>query len=345
MIKARFESIGAYIPNKRVSTESLTQEMNIPPQFDIEAITGIKTRSWKEDKDDSFTMAIDAAQSCLENSKYEAADLDIIISCSIARFVGESSYYEPAMSLLLKHELGAKKAIFFDISNACAGMFTGIYILESMIKAGIVKNGLVVSGEYISTIAETAVLEAKDIYDPQFGSLTVGDAGAAVILDQATNEDDVIDCFNLISTPEYSDLAIGKPSNQSNRYAMYASNSKMHTEERLKIWPNFQTDTLAKENKEFKTEKFDYIIHHQVGSKFIERLLKIGTEAFSSEQPESLSVLEKYGNTSSTSHFIVLYEYLKANKLKEKSKILMVPAASGFVTGFLSMNINKLAVK
>ena len=345
MTKARFESIGAYIPNKRVSTAELTEKMNIPPQFDLEAITGIKTRSWKEDKDDSYTMAMDAANSCLENSRYEAADLDIIISCSIARFIGDCSYYEPPMSLFLKHKLGADKAIFFDVSNACAGMFSGLLILESMIKAGIVKNGLVVSGEYISTIAETAVLEAKDIYDPQFGSLTVGDAGAAVILDKAVDDNDMIENFNLISTPEYSDLAIGKPSNDSNRYAMYASNSKMHTEERLKIWPNFQTDMLAKEGKEFKTENFDYIIHHQVGSKFVDRLLKVGQEAFSAEQPESLNVLETYGNTSSTSHFIVLYEYLKANKLKDKSKILMVPAASGFVTGFLSMTINNLAVK
>ena len=84
MTKARFESIGAYIPNKRVSTAELTEEMNIPPQFDLEAITGIKTRSWKEDKDDSYTMAIDAANSCLENSKYEADDLDIIIFLSLA---------------------------------------------------------------------------------------------------------------------------------------------------------------------------------------------------------------------------------------------------------------------
>lgn len=344
MIKTRFESIGVHLPDKIVSTDELIGQMVPPPQFDLEAITGIKNRLWKEDKDDSYSMAIDAAQSCLENSKYEAADLDIIISCSIARFVGDCNYYEPAMSLFLKQKLGAEKAIFFDVSNACAGIFTGLYILDSMIKAGIVKNGLVVSGEHTSCVAETAMLEVKDIYDPQFGSLTVGDAGAAVILDQSADDNDVIDYFELLSTPEYSDLAIGKPSNLSNKYAMYASNSKMHTEERLNIWPNFQLDIFEKMGKTFESENFDYIIHHQVGLKFIDRLLKIGTEAFSAEMPESLQVLDECGNTATTSHVLVLYQFLKEKKIKEKAKILIVPAASGFVTGFLSVKINSLVV-
>jgi 3-oxoacyl-[acyl-carrier-protein] synthase-3 len=37
------------------------------------------------------------------------------------------------MSLFIKQKLGATKAIFFDVSNACAGMFTGMYILDSIL--------------------------------------------------------------------------------------------------------------------------------------------------------------------------------------------------------------------
>jgi 3-oxoacyl-[acyl-carrier-protein] synthase III len=344
MIKTKFESMGVYTPENKLSTTELVDGMKTPPQFDLEAITGIKTRLWRAEDEDSYTMAIDAAESCLKNSKYNAEDLDIIISGSIGRFIGENNYYEPAMSLFIKQKLGADKAIFFDVSNACAGIFTGLYILDSMIKAGIVKNGMVVSGESITSVAETAVLEVKDIQDSQFGSLTVGDSGAAVILDEAMDNEDVIETFEMLSTSEYSDLAIGMPSNESNSYAMYASNSKMHTAERLKIWPNFQLDMFEKLGKNFKEEKFDFIIHHQVGLKFIDKLLSIGTEAFEADMPESLQILDKYGNTSSTSHFLVLYENLKNNKIEKGSKILFVPAGSGFVTGFLSMKVSNLKV-
>ena len=38
----------------------------------------------------------------------------------------------------------------FDLSNACAGMLTGVTVLNNWIRQGIVERGLVVSGEYIS---------------------------------------------------------------------------------------------------------------------------------------------------------------------------------------------------
>jgi 3-oxoacyl-[acyl-carrier-protein] synthase-3 len=34
----------------------------------------------------------------------------------------------------------------FDVSNACAGMLTGVTILNNWIRQGIVERGLVVSG-------------------------------------------------------------------------------------------------------------------------------------------------------------------------------------------------------
>jgi 3-oxoacyl-[acyl-carrier-protein] synthase III len=345
MIKSKFESIGVYKPDNKVSTKDLIAPMEVVPQFDIEAITGIKNRLWKLEHEDSYSMAIDAAQDCLKNSKYKAEDLDIIISGSISRFIGQDkNYYEPTLSLYIKRELGSHNAINFDVANACAGMFSGMYLLDAMIKSGAVKNGMVVSGEWVTSIAETAVLEVKDSFDPQFGSLTVGDSGAAVIMDKAIDDKDYIDCIELLSTAEYSELAIGKPSNISNKMAMYADNTGMHTTERLSIWPNFQLDMFERMGKSFESEQFDFIIHHQVGAKFIKKLLKIGVASFDEDMPESLSVLDEYGNTSSTSHLLVLYDHLKDESIKEGAKILFVPAASGFVTGFVSAKISSLKV-
>lgn len=344
-MKTRFESIGVHIPEKKVSTESLIKQLENVPQFDLETITSIKNRLWKSEQDDSYTMAIDAAEKCLEKSDYNAEDLDIIISGSISRFIGqEENFYEPALSLFIKRKLGADNAINFDVSNACAGMFTGMYLLDSMIKSGAVKNGMVVSGEWITSLSETAVLEVKDAFDPQFGSLTVGDSGAAVILDKAIDDKDFIESIELLSTAEYSELAIGKPSNISNKMAMYASNTEMHTKDRLKIWPNFQLDMFEKNGKTFESENYDHIIHHQVGSKFVNKLLKIGTESFETQMPESLNVLEEYGNTSTTSHFLVLDEHIKNKTIKEGANVLFVPAGSGFVTGFVSAKISRLMV-
>lgn len=60
--------------------------------------------------------------------------------------------------------------------------------------------------------------------------------------------------------------------------------------------------------------------------------------------PEPLAVVDRYGNTSSTSHFVVMYEHLKNGRITKGSKLLLVPAASGVVTGCLSATISSLEV-
>jgi len=349
LTNTRFESIGRFLPSKIVSTRELIERMPFKPPFDLEDITGIKTRRVHDKTDgsfeDSFVLASEAAKDALSRSKYRAEDLDVIISGSIVRYKdGLTHHSEPPFALFLKRALGNAKALTFDVSNACAGMMSGIYVLDRMIKAGVVKNGLVVSGECITPIADTAVEEISQPFDSQFGSLTVGDAGVAVILDGEATDADKIHQIELMTCSEYSQLCIGMPSDQRPGAALYTNNHEMHKEDRLQLWPNFQADILSRFGSSFAEEKYDYIVHHQVSTKFIARIQKFSSKLLNTEMPESLSCVEQYGNTASTSHFVVLYDHLKDKKVKKGAKFLLVPAASGVVTGCLSATISSLEV-
>ncbi|GGN74740.1 3-oxoacyl-ACP synthase [Actinoplanes lobatus] len=349
MIHTRFESIGAYLPTTVVTTRDLVAQMSYQPPFDLQSITGIGERRVHDKRpetfEDSFVLALRAAEDCLSRSRYAAADLDVIISTSITRFKdGDDFHFEPSFAHQLARALGARQAIHFDVSNACAGMMTGVAILDRMIKSGSVRNGIVISGERITAIAETAVKEISEAYDPQFGSLTVGDSGAAVIVDESTSEADRIHYVELMTCSEYSHLCIGKPSDRNQGIALYTDNHQMHKEERSRLWTRFQSDFLAKRGSDFAAEDYDYIIHHQVGSKFIRNFNGHGEVAFGTPMPESLSVVEKYGNTSTTSHFLVLHDHLRGTGARAGAKYLFVPAASGVVTGCVSATISSLEV-
>jgi 3-oxoacyl-[acyl-carrier-protein] synthase-3 len=343
MISTRFESLGAYLPSDAVTTKELISQMKFPPPYDIEAITGIQQRRVCNEKEDSLILGLAAARDCLKRSRYRAEDLDIIISASISRMQGANRVsWEPSFALLLSRELGATSAIHFDVSNACAGMLSGVLLLDRMIKSGIVKNGMVVSGERITPIADTAVKEIKDAMDSQFASLTVGDSGAAVILDQSQGEDDRIHYVELMTCAEYSHLCIGRPSDETGGPALYTNNKEMHKEDRIQLWPRFQMDFLSQRGTNFAAEKYDYIIQHQVGTKAIQKFLKYGKATFNAEIPESLECVTEFANTATTSHFIVLYKHIKEKKVRKGAKFLLVPAASGVVTGCLSVTISSL---
>jgi 3-oxoacyl-[acyl-carrier-protein] synthase-3 len=351
MSYTRFEAIGAFLPSKVVSTKELTSRMAYTPPFDLEEITGIKTRrvhdGRKESFEDSFALALRAAKDCLSRSRYSAGQLDAVISVSISRVKGDHYrlQLEPSFALFLAKALGARQAIHFDLSNACAGMMTGVFLLDRMIKAGVIKNGMVVSGECISPIAETAVKEINEPWDAQFGSLTVGDSGAAVIVDASESEADRIHYIELMTCAEHSKLCIGMPSDRTGGMALYTNNQEMHKEERVKLWPLFHIDFLKKLGTTFADEHYDYIVHHQVGTRAIKNFSKFGGAIFQSPMPRSLAVVEELGNTATTSHFIVLYEHLRQKKVEKGKKFLFVPAASGVVTGCVSATITALEVE
>jgi 3-oxoacyl-[acyl-carrier-protein] synthase III len=346
-IKARIESLGAFLPERVVSMQERMSGMDGPPPFDAYAITGIETIRVSSSDDDSLSAALAAARDCLSRSAYSAQDLEIIISCSITRFIDGQERrmtFDPPLALWMKDQLGAHQAIHFDVSNACAGMFSGVYILERMIRAGTVKNGLVISGEHITCIADTAVKEITDAYDPQLGSVTVGDSGAAVLLDNLSTADDCIDYYEIMTCSEYSELCIGMPSDKTPGVALYTNNAEMHKKDRVKLWPTYQNDYYAKHGGSVAEEKFDHVIHHQIGVRGINNFNKYGSEFLGAELPPPLNVVHQYGNTATTSHFVVLYQSLKDKTLKKGEKVLLIPAASGVITGFMSLKMSSVEV-
>lgn len=349
MHNSRLESLGAYLPSAVMSTPELLGRLGKVPPFDLFRITGISERRVADDTSDSpedcLTMAIAAARDCLDRSRYSPQEIDIVISCSISRTTdGRRLQFEPSFAHRVAEELGAHSAIRFDVSNACAGMMTGVYLLDRMIRSGEVRNGLVVSGEHITPIAFTAAREMEDSRDPQFASLSVGDSAVSVVVDRAVDDADVIHDIELMTCAEYAQLCLGMPSDETGDLAMYTNNKEMHAQDRLSLWPAFHRDRLAADGRRFADEGYDFVIHHQVGSRFVDVMSQVGESAFETPMPQSLSVVEEFANTATTSHYLVLRQALAERRIPKGSKVLMVPAASGVVTGFLSATVSSLEV-
>lgn len=338
-MKSRLESIGVHLPTREVTTAELVEAMMVPPMFDLEKLTGVKKRRWRDDSDDSFTLALAAAESCLAKSRYGAADLDVIIFTSITRFrEGLTFCAEPGFGLLLKDALNLRAdAMHFDITNACAGMMTGLQILDGLIRSGRARCGMVVSGECITPIAETAVKEIRDPIDAQFASLTVGDSGAAFIMDEAT-ADDQIEFVELFALAKFADLCFGMPSDRNPGVAMYTRAMEIHSEviQRLPAtmgefaW-RYQIDA----------SHFDAVIPHQTSARAIRSALELCESTFG-RLPDTCITLDRHGNTSSTSHIVVLNDYLQQGRIKAGDRVLLLVLASGIVMGVISIRIGEL---
>ena len=134
--KVKLESLGIYLPEKIVTMEELLKACRSRPGLDLERITGISQRRVAEGEF-AVDLAVKAAQRALAMSKYGPGDLDAIICTSISKHHAQDEFsFEPATAVLVRKAVGAKKALVFDVVNACAGMLNGIYVLQGLIRSG-----------------------------------------------------------------------------------------------------------------------------------------------------------------------------------------------------------------
>ena len=327
------ESLGTYLPPLSVSTAEVLQGCKNIIQFPLEHITGIKTRRMAGETEFSIDLAKNAVKDCLGKSKYNPSDIDLLICCNISRWDGPGMIsFEPCTSVKLKKEFGFTNALVFDVANACAGMFTGIHIVNAFIGTGIIRRGMVVSGEYITHLSKTAQREIESFMDDRLACLTLGDAAAALILEKANNDEAGFQEFQLQTFGRYSPYCIAKAS-AGGGFIMHTDSVNL-TDVAIKSGAAHSIHTLNL--AEWQPESFQHLLMHQTSrmtlnsaSREINRLLKTRI----SHEDNTINNLEQRGNTASTSHFIAIADEIKNNRINTGDKIVFNISASGLTTG------------
>ena len=340
---SRIESIGVRLPERRLATRDLMLRCRRGARVDLESLTGIRARRVCGEGEDSLSLAVDAARDCLSRSRYRPGDLDVLISCSITKYVNGLSYrFEPAMSLSVKEAIGAGQCLNFDVGNACAGMLTGIAILDGMIRAGSARRGMVVSGEYISSIAENATRSVRTIASRQLASLTVGDSGAAVIVDRADHPGEGIHACELVTLAEHSGLCIGGPAPTGPGAVMHTQAKRLH---RHAIEHAVPTIRRTLDRCGWSIADVDLLIPHQTSVRAIRAGRRHVTRALGGFARDLVDNLEEYGNTASTSHFVALHRWLREGRLRPTDHVMLLGFASGIVIGALAFTVGGLGAR
>jgi len=336
--KSQFESIGVNIPEKRANTKEIVGKMDERTIKKFELLTGIKERRVCSPGEDSYTLSVNAAKDCLKYSKYLSENLDMIICCSISKNKDGMSYqYEPPLSLYIKEAIEANNALSFDISNACAGMLTGVLIADDFIRRGAIRTCMVVSGEFITNLKDHAARTVKDIKSSELASFTVGDAGAAVILEQIPKAHEGLIVSSFTTLAHYNDLCTAQQSRRSPGFFMKTNARKIH---QVAISDSTNIVQKALEDNNLTFDKIDYFIPHQTSKRSISSGVKHYTNYFGVKPQKVVINLKEFGNTASTTHFLAMYRFLKENRFQSGDKIMLLSFASGLVIGVAIFEMN-----
>jgi len=327
------ESLGVYLPEAAVATESLLAGCVHPVSFPLEQLTGIESRRVVADGQFSLDLAIAAVADCLRRSRHAVADIDLLIACNISRLDGPNRVScEPGTAFRIKRQFGFARALAFDISNACAGMFTGLLVADALIRAGAISRALVFSGEYITHLSRTAQQEIDGYLDPRLACLTVGDAGAAVILERSADPEIGFQGIDIFTLGKYSSVCIAKPAAGAGGGATMLTDPMQVAA--LGLEPPARHAARLLQEAGWTLDSVAHIVPHQISTISInEGMREIGKLFDVDVSGQVVNNLAQRGNTASNTHFVALMDQIRNHRIQTGDRALFCIAGSGISVG------------
>lgn len=338
--RARIESVGRRLPEDHVSTAALMHSTRHRTRIDLERLTGIRERRWVGEGEDSATLAVDAARDCLRRSAHPAEDLELLIVCSITKYRGGlAQQMEPPLSHHVRQAIGAEHAQVFDLSNACAGLLTGMFVLNDWIRRGAIRCGMVVSGEDISSLARNAARHVRHVLSKELASLTLGDAGAAAIVDRAPDGTEGISAAGFTTLAAHSRLCLAHPSDREPGARMRTDSRGIHRAA-IEDLPPLLREALDAAGVEL--HDIDWVVPHQTSARAIRKGMAELTRALGDEpRNPAVVTVDRFGNTASTTHVVALVEMLEDGRLRAGDRVALVALASGLEVGVLVVTVDE----
>ena len=334
--RSRMESIGVYLPPKTVTTAEIVKGCSRRVLVPLQRLTGIESVQVAGEDEFGFDLAVKAIDDCLAVSTYTPDDIDLVISCNISHFDAADEYsIEPSRAARLRAKFGMNDALAFDITNACAGMFTGIYMADALIRSGAVQRALIVSGEYITHLTKTAQKEIKGLADLRLACLTLGDAGAAVIIDGATDAEAGFHALELFTMGQYSPLCIAKTTDQPHGGAIMTTD--MIGLAKIAVTAFLKHSAYVMFRLGWQADSVDHVIPHQTSRTTLDGASKETQKAIVSRgfefKDKLINNVAKRGNTATTSHFVALKDCFQDGRIKSGEGVVFGILASGITIG------------
>jgi 3-oxoacyl-[acyl-carrier-protein] synthase-3 len=323
--------IGRSVPPRIVTNDELSKHVDTTDEW-IVTRTGIRERRIVADGVATSDIAVEAAHEAIRNAGVTPEQIDLII-------VGTASpdMLFPATACLVQDRIGATRAGAFDASAACSSWAYGVAMGHAAIASGTADTVLVIGAETLSRIVD---------WSDRATSVLFGDAAAAVVLRPCTPDEGFLS-FHLGSDGSGASW-IALPGGGSRRPASHESVDardhylKMNGREVFK----FAVRTIPRAIERvvasagLSIDEIDCFIPHQANV----RIIQAAAERLGQPMDRFFINVEQYGNTSSASVPVALYEAAVAGRIRPGSRVVFVAFGGGLTWGAAAMRWTDEAV-
>ena len=333
--RAALMSVGSALPEQVMTTADICRRITKATGFEItngllDRLTGVQTRHYRAEDEQSSDLAYKASVQAIDRADVDKDEIDLIVFAAISQDITE-----PATANILQEKLGVSKVQVVDVKNACNSFLNGLDLVDSHMRTGKSRCALVASGETLSIGIDWGI-KSNDDLRARIASLTLGDAGAAVVLKALPEEEERgILTTRFRSRGEKWRLATvlsgGSMHRMEEEYSYFLSESVSLREEAYELVPEVVGKALDAIG--WKPTDVDVVCGHQVTKELVHG---ISEECGLPVERNAITVTD-CGNTGAASIPVTLARAYDEGRLERGSKVILIGGAAGFSAGAIPL--------
>jgi 3-oxoacyl-[acyl-carrier-protein] synthase-3 len=309
---------GTAVPERRLTNADLEASVDTNDQWIVER-TGIRERRIAAPTETSSTLGTAAAADAIKRAGLSPADIDLLVLATAS-----PDTLLPHTAAFVGDALGLRCGSF-DLSAACAG-----FIYELVVGASLVQSGydhvLIVGAETLSRIT-----------DPEDRSTVIlfGDGGAAAVLGKSPNGPGLLSwdlgCDGSAAALIEIPAGGGRLPASMTTVAERGHYMKMQGQEvfRRAVRAVAESSAVTLERAGVSIDDVAWFVPHQANLRIIESAAK----RLGFEPERTVTNIERYGNTSSASIPLALFEAVEDGRVRDGDLVLCAGVGAGLAWG------------
>src|SRR5712692_5487898 len=318
--RSRIVGTGSYVPARIVTNQEIAGLTGLTPAA-IYRRTGIRERRWVGPEEATSDLALQAVTAALDEAGVRATELDAIILSTTS-----PDTPMPSSACHLQRMLGAKQAFAFDLAASCSGFLYALSVGDLMIRLGHARRVLVAAAEVKSRYL--------NLQEPNTAIL-FGDGAGAAVLARGEEHHGVLS-VTLRADGAYADLiqirAGGSrlpASEKTVAEGLHAIHMRGPSLFRVAVRRLETAVTEMLKEHGLMVPDVHWFLFHQANGRLLEKVgARLGIPA-----AQTFSVIERYGNTSSSSLPLTLDAAVRAGRIKPGDLVCLATIGGGLTWG------------
>ena len=318
-ITAAITAVGGYVPDYVLSNEILETMVDTNDEW-ITARTGIKERRILKDKDKGTSfLAIQAAKNLLKKNNTDPKEIDMIVMATATPDMPVA-----VTGSYVATQIGVENAFSYDLMAACSSFLFGMSVAAKYIESGRYKKVLLIGADKMSSIID---------YKDRTTCIIFGDGAGAVLFEPNYEGFGVQDELLRTDGSGRESLKIDAGGSLLPASATTVENNQHVVFQDGKTVFKFAVTRMADvsekilERNQLTGDDIQWLVPHQANN----RIIDATSNRMKLAEEKVMKNIHKYGNTTSATLPLCLWDYEK--KLKKGDKLVFAAFGGGFTWG------------